>query len=348
MSMKALSKIGLGAAALLLCAVAVQPAWAACAAPYAIIQEDWIVTNPDWPVGYYYIYGSPAVSPDITGNFWALTGGDPVIGAGNDNGALSFNFAVVPAFAAYEGYNDAHFPWQMNGGNPLSWQPADVDGCIDVTGSVPTGPDLQQCTCLLITDNWNGEGYYVINSTFVAADLATYRMTSGDNELAMPGASGDLILSPVPKPQIVGSSGDASGKILNVMASGAAIDNVDPCGCMQGYKVYGVVQPIGAMAPARDVANWTELQSAGGTAQTSTPLGMPTSVRVDCGAGQQAYIVTVLTFDSGYRGRFVSSDATRVNCDQTLADPSRPTRPGKPIGTDPGRPERGKGAARGR
>jgi hypothetical protein len=44
----------------------------------------------------------------------------------------------------------------------------------------------------------------------------------------------------------------------------------------------------------------------------------------------------------------VSSNATRVNCDPTLADPSRPERPGKPIGSDPGRPERGKGSANGR
>jgi len=349
MNMRALSRIGLGATALLLVAVAAQPAQAACPPPYAIDHiSEWVVSNPDWPAGAYYTYYIPATSPNLTGVFWALTGGDPTVGVGNDNGALNFNFTEETAYMPYWEYS--HFPMTINAGLPMSWGPASVDGCIDATGSDSTLPDAQQCTCMLLTDEWNGAGYYAVLSKFVATDLFTYVVATQDSDkmqLSSGEPKNDIILSPVPRPAILGSTGDASGKILNVVANDTSVDNVDPCNCLQGYKIYGVVQPSNSMAPPRDLANWTELASGAGTAQQTTQLGMPTSVRVDCGVGQQAYIATVATFDSGYRGHYVSSDAVRVNCDPNVADPQRPDRPGTRPDLPDSRP-RPRGEARGR
>jgi hypothetical protein len=360
MNMRAWSKIGV-AAALLLVAVAAQPALANCPSPIGVnTAGEWVISNPAWPEGSYYGYQTgPSVSPQAVAVYWALTGGNPTLGAGADNGSYIVTLNVAPNYAPLEGVGDYFYPRVINEGNPMNWQAAPVDGCITATGSNPTVDDNQQCTCVLVSDTWGvgdaATSYYAVVSAF-RDQFNNYNPQTGDSDISI-GSDGtpfnDIVLAEVPAPRVVGSSGDASGKILNVVSAHdidhpAPDNNGDACGCLQGYRILGVVTPSGAPAPPRDLAQWTELQSGSGTAQATTPIGSPTSVRVNCGVGQQAYITTVIAFDSGYRGRYVSSNATRVNCDPNLADPSRPERPGKPIGSDPGRPERGKGSANGR
>lgn len=352
MNMRAWTKIGV-AAALLLVAVAAQPALANCPSPSGInTAGEWVISNPDWGTGSYYSTGGPSLSPEARAVYWALTGGDPALGQGADNGTYVVTLGVAPNYAPYEGSGGFFYPRVINNGNPMNWQASPVDGCITSTGSSSSTDDNQQCTCILVSDTWAGDSFYAVVSAF-RDQFNNYNPMTGDSDISV-GSGGepinDILLSEVPAPTVTGSSGDASGKILNVVAAGPQHDNADPCGCLQGYRVYGVVTPTGAPAPPRDIetGGWQLLQNAAGGAQATTQLGQPTSVRVNCGTGQQAYLVTGIALDSGYRGAYVSSNATRINCDPNLAEPSRPERPGKPIGTDPGRPDRGKGAANGR
>lgn len=346
--MRALSKIGVGAAALLLLTVAAQPVHAACGSPYGINHNgEYVVSNPNWPAGAYYSYDQPAISPNMSVVFWALTGGNPALGAGADSGSSNL---IFPRNASDLGgsYSLTALLNSIDPGTPLLWGAAAVDGCIDTTGTDGVGWDANQCTCLLLQDEWNGKGYYALISAFTDANR-NYQTQTLDADLGiLGGAQNDIVLSAIPKPRIQTSTRDGVNVTALVTLEGPpAADVVDPCGCLQGYRVYGTVQPLNAMPPSsRDRSQWTVLSAVGGGPQDAAPLTGMANVQAACGGGQQLFITTGLAFDSGF-GDVVSENSTRIICDPTVADPQRPDRPGTRPDLPDSRP-RPPGEARGR
>lgn len=183
------------AAVLLLGVVAVQPAEAVC--PNARN-----ITTAEPGVGTSYIYTPGAVpqvsgayyypttvSPAATGVFWSLTGGNPAVNAGNDNGAvtqyywwnLGIGFVGGGIYGSYIGNY-----YGLN-----NWSTAGIDGCIDNDGSDPVGFDPDQCMVMMLQDQVDDIGYWA---------LLAQSGDAGDYFFNRAAGNGAITLGAIPKP----------------------------------------------------------------------------------------------------------------------------------------------------
>jgi hypothetical protein len=344
--MKILSKIAIGTALLMMVAAALPPAEAACGSPILLdTRGENLISNPAWcgggGVGCYDTQSGPPVSPNIEGVFWSLGTGNPVLGLGDDSGSFSGGLGSgdqwikqisapftnglyhYPAFATLK---DGDYGYQS--GNPVNWS-LPVDGCVEAN------PDPDPCTCMLLTDEWNGVGYFAILG---AKRSPNFDLTTG----------GDIVFAPIPDATIVGSSTDiASADVtVNVRADAPTGGNYakDGCVCDAGFRVYGNIVTRGSTPPTSRSAGWAPLSGV-------TAFGGTADAVADCDPAteQDLYLGVAVVGANGANAPFenisVSANSTRIPCGANLADPGRPGRGGK-RGTDP-RPDRGRDGARG-
>jgi hypothetical protein len=353
-------------------AIALAPALeAGCPGAQGIdMQHSYVVTNPDWAggggtgtcppygIGCYDSDSGPPVSQTITGVFWSLgqTGqgtGNPVVGLGDDSGEFTGGFGPNDDWIKQVSRTDAyytgtpfpgglyHYPaWAtlkldppFAPGPQILWSRPDVDGC---------GPDLPltACTCVLLSDEWNGVGYF--------ATLSARSTENGGTDMN-PGET--IRLAPIPAPRITSSvrnptNGDVTLTVTHTALTGGTYPK-DSCGnCLQGFKVYYQVLPRGSAAPTSRLG-WTEAADGTGGTQPVTGLGGSATVRVECNpsSNQDMYLSVVLVGIGAtpFSTTHVSSNSTLVHCGQTLANPDQPTNrrtePGRNRGTgrDPSR-----------
>ena len=134
------------------------------------------MSNPDWAGGggtetcgtggCYDSVSGPPVSSSMRGVFWGVGLGNPAIGVGADSGSftggfLPTDFWIKQVSASFDPGGLYHYPGFLsqkmgdNGGpgGPVTWSAGDVDGC---------GPNSSEgrCTCMMLTDEWNGTGYF--------------------------------------------------------------------------------------------------------------------------------------------------------------------------------------------
>lgn len=360
--MKRITKIAIGAAAVMLIAASLQPALARCATPRLVdTLGAYMVSNPSWgaaasggdgscTLGYGYgCYASqsgPPVSSNLDGVFWAMGAGDPIYQLGVDNGSWAIaNWSkhrsgifdngtyYYPAFLTLDDGTSGGVS-----GNPFNWS-FPVDGCPDTLAT--------KCTCVLVTDQWNGQGYFMVASGAADGNL-NYDITP---------SGGIFRLAAIPTPAVTMSERDAAGNVtftVDVPGIPAAADYRDPsCECNLGFLVYAQVVGRGGMAPAgrractpQDVQlpasdpgfdaacqtaglDWQPAKSPTGGAQTPTPLSAgraSTSVTVSCDPAlqQDLYLSTALVdTNSGLVGPNVSTNSFRVECGANLAEPGR-------------------------
>jgi hypothetical protein len=331
--------IGLAA----LCVVAAQPAFAVCGGGAGILRTAGgengtsnIFSNPNWcsPTATYCMADvGPALSPSTRAFYWALDTGDPTVGAGDDNGTHGGGFSnggVAQGGCGDEWICTANadnatfsYPGLLTGGYGST---SEVDGCgVGAVGS-------ERCTCVLITDEWNGVGYFLIASARNAA--AVFDFTQPGNA--------PLQLVPIPAPGITGTqrlqpSLDVESTVkLAAPASGVYLK--DGCDCAPtGFKVLETI--TGRMDPApvsRAVAQWDEPNRADGSPQPAagssfgTGMANGVSVRSSCGAmDTNVYLATQLLFPRGYAAPLVSGNSGRIECGPNLATPA-PDRPARP------------------
>ena len=340
--MKILSKIAIGTALLMMVAAALPPAQAACGSPILLdtVGEN-LISNPDWcggaGVGCYDSVSGPPVSANVKGVFWALGTGDPVLDVGDDSGGFTGGLGPTdswikqvsevfgaglyhyPAFATLKG--GAGF----QSGNPVNWS-LPVDGCVENAGADP-------CTCVLLTDEWNGQGYFAILG---AKRSPNFDLTTG----------GDLVMAPIPAPTIVRNTLDVTtaDMTFEVMAAAPVGGNFvkDGCACDVGFRVYGNVMDRGTGPPTSRSAGWVPLPAPGGGAQPVTAHGGTAMAVADCDptVEQDLYLGVVFAGTDGFETAVVSANSTLVPCGANMADPGRPGCGGK-RGTDP-RPDRGR------
>ena len=350
--MRILNRIAIAAVLALFVAAAVTPALAACGSAAVIGTTDqagnktfvWNggVFTPNYYSGYpgyapaMYPGGNPPVTAAFSSVFWAMGTGNPVVGAGDDNGGFTddnwFAYYALPAYGFYE-----------SGQIFTNWGAAAViDGCLSNSGPT-TDPDPGlECTCMLLLDQDGTDGYYAMisNSTNAVSDTFYTQPGSDGN-----GNSGPIVMAPIPSPTIngatwrdPGSGGDGNVEV-NVTVAGNPGDYIlDPGVCggcgPTGYKVMMLNTARGVPGPTtREASAWTEAPLVGGGLQGETALGASVDVETVCGGDEWVYLATMLTFDSGYTADYVSGDSTIVECGSTLADPVnlRPrVRPGTP------------------
>jgi hypothetical protein len=270
------------------------------------------------------VFGNPPVTSEFSGVFWALGTGDPAFGLGDDNGdfysANWFHYDSDPTYGVYyAGYVNTN--WGQNG----------IDGCLLNAGAT-SGLDGDECTCILLSDQYGTDGYFAIASSMVDINGHTY--------FDMPGADGNgnggpIILVPIPKPFITLADTNFATRDIDLTVTidpfSTGIYEKDGCDCGPvGFKIRSMLIPRGDPPPAdRDAELWTELELAGGGAQPVTPLGSSVTVASTCGyAYHDVYLAAQLIFDSGFGTAVVSRNSTRIECGPTLAEPVVPaTRP---------------------
>jgi hypothetical protein len=366
--MKTISRIAIGAAVVLLVAATVQPSNAACATPRLLDNVGAkLVSNPNWGGAggsrtCVFVNGcyaddstgglqSPPISASFDGVFWGfdtasgLSQSDPAIAAGMDSGGwgienwskqVTADFGqpyYYPAFLTLtDGTNSAS-------GNPANWS-FPVDGC-------PNDIDPNACTCILLTDQWDGAGYFFIDSAN-ADQIGNFPFAGFPTD----GVDFTMALAPTPAPQVTMSERDAtSGDVtmmINVGGLGAADFRDAGCDCGLGYVVYQQIVGRGGMAPIdRSIrgGSWIPAPSATGGAQAVNDFGTQASIRVDCDPAvqQDIYLATALVDANGYMTDNVSGNSFRIECGANLAEPNRPDRDRGRSGDAP----RGRGDNRG-
>ncbi len=282
-----------------------QPAKAACTDSRLIRSYNFFRTSyifspgnaPPIPNAYGAFYG-PSVSPDFTGVFWALGHGDPNVGAGIDNGALPAVEGVYPyatgwtqTYPGYSTYIDSDWA-----------QDPRIDGCIDDLA------DASPCMSALFSDHdGEGEGSFALVSTEKRSDR-DYDFTRFDDS--------QLILVPVPRPDVVGSTPiDATHVAVQITAP--VVDAgvyASFAGCHPespiGYRIYRQAVTPGT-SPSSDRTPGVSWIDPGGT----IAMGFDTSFVVDCSSGDDVYLASALVFDSGFETAFLSADSMRIRCE---------------------------------
>ncbi|HXV77634.1 MAG TPA: hypothetical protein VD788_15075 [Candidatus Polarisedimenticolaceae bacterium] len=399
--MKPLTKIAIATAAVALLAATMQPAEAACSVPKLInTGNTYLVSNPDWGAastggdgscttdyGCYESESGPPITDGIGGTFWAWAegapeGGDSTYFVGTDNGTWEASQWTKQISLPYAGGLYHFQAWiTLPGGVPYisgfvpNWGASfEIDGCTtDITPTI----DNDECTCMLLTDEWNGQGYFL---AFSAVNIGNGNFNFDRFE--------HVNMAPIPTPSVAMSErDDATGDVLfsvNVPALPAAGDyRQDGCHCDLGFRVYAQLtgregappagrrscSPTdyqndaafdGTAASIRQVCqgrglNWIPAQAAAGGPQAPTPFGQTATVRVDCDPAVQSdvYLSTEIVGDSVgvMSGRHVSGNSFRVECGANVVDdPTRPDRDqGQSDEAPRGRDEnRGRGNATGR
>ena len=355
-------KISIATVVGLLVAVVGAPVKAGCPGSQLLDATfQYLVSNPNWggaggsatcgggpPLAGFGCYASesgPPVSSAMKGVYWAVGSGNPAIGLGNDNGNFRGGFAAGDFWIKQKNGTFVggvyHYPaWiSLNLGDnnvvgpPVTWSSPDADGC------GPANPPASVCTCMLITDEWAGAGYF---ATLCAASnpLGNTRFDTGGGSA--------FVLKPIPRPLITSSVRDTlSGDVtLSVGAGNAGIPDSaaegvytsDSCGTgLQGFRVFGAVVPRGGSPTP---GQFVELPRADGSPQGNTGYGAQVAVKADCNpASEQDLFLAVQMVGEGatpFKSGVLSQPSGRVPCGSNLATPGRGDR-----GEDP-RPDRGR------
>ncbi len=306
-------------------AVPFAPAWASCPGNVLLdATQTYLVSNPDWggagsdggcgSFGCYAYQSDAPVGPTIRGVFWQLGAGNPIVGQGNDSGAFSGGLATGDSWLkqvseAFDPGGLYHYPaWvslnsgpNYNAGPPVTWSDPLVDGC------GPTSPGI--CTCMLLSDQWGGVGYFGMLGAQASATLNT------DLD---PGTT--IRLGVIPAAQLTGQSGNEAEQWirfdLHVDPPLVGRFEKDDCSCTLGYRILAARTPPGAPAPIDRVEGWSVLPLASGQPQPITPFTDTVSVLVDCSDPllTDVYLAASLVGDSGFGTPHVSTQLGPFDC----------------------------------
>jgi hypothetical protein len=359
-------------------AVAMQPAQASCPPPGALINSGAarLISNPAWPGGNGN-YDIQPTSARLSGFFWGQSGANGARNAGVDSGSfLIQSWTQKPDGNPTDNYYYNTYLADPVYGTPFSWDGGGIDGCI---GDITPAVNFDECTCMLLTDSWDGQGYFAL--------LSAQSDAQGNFSFFGTDVNTPVQFAPIPRPVVTDSSRDAAtGQVsftVDVPTPTAGVFANPNCGCNFGFRVYAQVMGEGGMVPAdrractqdtlfeatgQSIApnasnfisackaagfGWVPASAPGGTAtQALTPFGATrtaSSVTVNCGdpaMGFDVYLAAALGTNEGPGGinfNNVSTNSFQVKCgNYQLAEPSRPRSPEAPgqSGTPRGR-ERG-------
>jgi hypothetical protein len=327
-----------------------RPTTASCVVPHRIdtgtiagqYGGPYLVSNPDWRgaggdescafgLGCYDTESGPPISSDLFGLFWSLGTGDPQVGVGDDNGAWTVAGWSKQASVDQSGGEPLpgglyHYPaWLTRptsppvanpnsvAGHSFDWADPLVDGCVANAGASPE-IDGTECTCVLLNDQWDGEGYF---------SLLSARVNEFDDfDLPVVDA---VRFGTISRPRIMGTMGTPDRDVDVDVLADPPMDGVfesGGCECGLGYKVYAYLVPRGAMAPVDRAEGWYEPPTASGGPQSITPFGQQATVTVDCDeTTQQDFFLSVrLVTDDGFATRYGSVNSFMVECPLGCSD----------------------------
>lgn len=258
---------------------------------------------------------TPPVTSNFRGTFWSLGRGSTGIGTGDDSG--EFDFVRLNDSARgfyYESYGGYFYGGELFTG----WGAGPSDGCLfnaALESGVPV--DGFGCTCLLLTDQRDGQGYFAIVSARPNAN--------GNSFLNLP-ENAPIILRPVPRLSTPAPSLSSAATDISVsLSNGAWTDGIyekDGCACgVVGFRVYQQVLPSGSSPPTdrlRDDDNsesgWELADEDSALTGSATPVESTSSAPLSCGEGRDVFLATSLVFDSGFEVDFLSQVSGPFPC----------------------------------
>ncbi len=237
------------------------------------------------------------------GSFWGFGGGNPTVGAGDDNGSL---------LAVGNGNPNNDWVYSNSGNYYIAgiWSVTGVDGCVDnnttpfpkrtviaLSDADPPG-DTSKAYFGLVCKEQDANGNYPVSLL-------------GPPQLVQIPYPHLLASSRSPGVSVTGTFRRASANI-----SGGTLADASCGPLLRGYKLYTQVRPNGAGQPGnRDRASGWTAAPTGEIAidQDSPPL------TVSCSQSTSVYVAMSLVFESGFETAHVSQQV-RIACDPTLSD----------------------------
>ena len=261
-----------------------RPASAICPVPLLFGQ-----TEASCGGAYCYVL-APDGSDSIAGDFWSLTFGDPALERGSDNGAYRTEEWCRPFGQRY----------YLAGG--WSQTPGGQDGCIN--NEIPPGKSKEVMVASFGAEA-GGVGY--------AAVAAVQRDIAAGIEFQFSDLGEDIVLAPIPSPEIVSVSRSAGGLTVRVSQGLPAPAQTDGSTSteelIRGYLIYGRVVPRRGTPPdSRDRTTWAPLSEV-----------VPFTANADvedprCEGNVVLYLATAWAYDSGYESDFVSGNSQGIPC----------------------------------
>ena len=271
------------------------------------------------------------------GVFWGFdttaqaSASDPPFASGIDNGSwvvtewtksrtgAGADPYYYPAWLALDTGADPSQP----GNNPNWGFTSIIDGC-------PVDIDPDSCTCVLLTDQWDGIGYFMADSAITDAG-GNYLF---DGQAPDSGGIPTITMMPTPVPEVTASERDPDTGDVTLMVTAANITGTPAdyrdtgCDCNLGFLVYQQIVGRGGMAPVDRIDGWTPATDLTGGVQVPTALGGVATVKVDCDLAvqQDMYLGIMLVEENGLVGGNVSANSFRIECGAQLAEPNRPDR----------------------
>ncbi len=252
------------------------------------------------PCQYITVNGS-APSGAVTGNFWGLGGGNPVLGLGDDNGAV-----------LARGNTDSDLDWvkSYEGSFYLagSWGNSFVDNCI-MNNTTPS----PKRTVVLLADATAREGVFaaLCSEADLGGNFDYYHL-------------GTATMAPIPAPAVTRTSVLSGNSIevelssppLQEVAAGLYLDSSCPSNAVvTGYKTFFVTLPIGDPPPSSrsPTSGWT-------LTGEPTSLGASTVFTAMCGVDCALYVATSLVFDGGFESAYLSKNVCVTGVDANSND----------------------------
>ena len=350
--MKKVILIAVGVALVAGLAAGLQPAEAACGLGYVVNSVNSNGATRLFTPGNPFDVGNLDRANNYpNASFWSLGYGNtasavpPNNDSGTNSGGTSFYAGTGGSSNWFEmGYYGAG-SYLGDYYNSAHWQYPGTDGCIDFDGtngnhSNAGAFDTAQCNVVLVDDDDDaGTGYFLLASQSPSAG-GDYFMN-----LALTGGAGTVNLSPIPVPQITGSSsvsalvknltvvvpcpvGPAQGVYANCLPGDNTLLN-NGIGVQLYSTTTGVNLPPGG-ARSRDLPSVVAV-SDGGNPSGWAPLaggagacGAPLAVTVSCVSDSSIWLCASLVADGDFETGNCSGNAVRVDCGPTLANPDEP------------------------
>lgn len=310
--MRIIRYIAFGAAAVAALVLLAQPVQASCADAAIISTVDDNFDPPQrthiWTEGYFtpsyypgqnpptqpYSTAGPPYSPNFDAVWWEM--GRSAANNGSNDSANWIYYRI-----ANFGGTDYFYAAELFGG----WGEGGVNDCV-ADGA---------CTCVMMTDSVNNQGYFAItgNNNVGATRTTLLRQASLDPA----GNATPIVLRPIPESFIVLSERVGQDLIVTVNSPPpvGADYQLGTCDCLNSYFVMSQVSDV--PPTDRDAALWTRVP---GQPADGTPFGTEVAVTLTCGGTENIYLATQVAGNDGVDSNVVSGNSTRIECDPNLVD----------------------------
>jgi hypothetical protein len=226
---------------------------------------------------------------------------------GTDSGAFRI-FDPQREMGFHYAYNDTSglfYGGQITTGwSQSSW----IDGCLFNAGSDWGVRDGAECTCVMLSDQVDGQGFFAVVSAWPDINANTFLNQPGNKP---------IVLRSLQAPTVVERINDSDSHDIQLSVTvPPVLDNLYedvrcPCAAV-GFRLFHQLVDAGSVAQldrrhAEADSAWEPAVDPDGTAGRVWSAGTSGSVALACPPGKDAYLAWTPVFDSGFEPRLYSN-----------------------------------------